>query len=152
MRARRYVPQVVNGNDAPIGPIEAHRFATYLNGMHNRLHSQFSDGFLASLSRLPHANPLNDRSLVTLLEIVVRSDGTIDRMGVVKSSGNAEFDVAALASMDRAQPFGQVPLPLLSSDGKMYVHWKLHRNEIYACSTVGALPFILDRPLQPPTP
>ena len=28
----------------------------------------------------------------------------------------------------------------------MYLHWEFHRDEVYACSTQGARPFILNTP------
>jgi hypothetical protein len=67
------------------------------------------------------------------------------------------FDIAALDSVDRAQPFGPAPAAIVSPDGNVYLHWEFHRNEVFACSTQGARPFILAAPpggppSQPPAP
>jgi len=78
-------------------------------------------------------------------------------MGVVKTSGITAFDVAALDAVDRAQPFGPAPNAIVSPDGNVYLHWEFHRDEVYACSTMGARPFLLNVPApknddQQPTP
>jgi hypothetical protein len=55
----------------------------------------------------------------------------------------AEFDAAALDSVVRAQPFGPAPSEIRSSDGDVYLHWEFHRDEVFACSTMHARPFLL---------
>jgi hypothetical protein len=65
-------------------------------------------------------------------------------MGIVKTSGITAFDIAALDAVDRAQPFGPAPNAIVSPDGNVYLHWEFHRDEVYACSTMGARPFILN--------
>jgi TonB family protein len=134
-------------------------FASYLNGMHNRIHPIFAESFLESLDTLPANNPMNDKQLVTRLEIVLTKDGHLKKMGIVKASGVTTFDIAALDSVDRAQPFGPAPSAIVSPDGNVYLHWEFHRDEVYACSTQGARPFILntpgpnnEEPTQPPGP
>ncbi len=119
-------------------------FAVYLNAMHTRIHPIFTDSFLASLHALPASHVLNDNHLVTRLEIVLTRDGRIVKMGVVKASGVTAFDIAALDSVQRASPFGQAPAILASTDGQVYVQWEFHRDEVYACSTVNAQPYLLN--------
>ena len=138
-----YDPLVRPGNQTALWSA-AVPFAHYLNGMHDRMHHLFAD-FLDSLDAQPATHPLNDKHLVTRVEIVLTPDGHIDRLGVVKTSGVAEFDAAVLDAFDRAQPFGPAPGALLSPDGKVYVHWELHRDEVLACSTMNARPFLLSR-------
>ncbi len=118
--------------------------ATYLNGVHNRVHPFFGDWILSSLDRLPKDDPLNDPRLVTKLEIIFDAEGRIVRMGVARASGNSVFDLAAVDAFDRAQPFPSPPPEVLSSDGHVYVSWELHRDEVYSCSTMNARPFLLD--------
>ncbi|HEY8038254.1 MAG TPA: TonB family protein, partial [Polyangiaceae bacterium] len=119
---------------------------SYLNGMHNRIHPIFADSFLESLDGLPPSHPMNEKNLVTRLEIVLTKDGHLKKMGIVKTSGITAFDIAALDAVDRAQPFGPAPTAIVSPDGNVYLHWEFHRDEIYACSTMGARPFILNTP------
>ncbi len=137
-----YVTSVKPGNQTALNTA-AVPFATYLNSMHNRIHPIFADSFLLSLDSLPPGNPLNDQHLITRLEIVLSRDGHLVRMGVVKTSGVTAFDIAALDSVERASPFGPAPSAIISPDGRVYLHWEFHRDEIYACSTMNARPFIL---------
>ncbi len=150
-----YASSVKAGNQTALNTA-ASPFATYLNGMHNRIHPIFAEAFLDSLDRLPPDHPLNDQSLITRLEIVLTKEGRLKKMGIVKNSGVTAFDIAALDAVDRAQPFGPAPSAIVSADGYVYLHWEFHRDEVYACSTMNARPFILDTPapsnVEPPRP
>ena len=152
-----YVSSVKEGNQTALNTA-AVPFASYLNGMHNRIHPIFAESFLESLESLPAGHPMNDKHLVTKLEIVLTREGHLKKMGIVKTSGITAFDIAALDSVDRAQPFGPAPNAIVSPDGNVYLWWEFHRDEVYACSTQGARPFILNTPgpknedpLQPPS-
>jgi TonB family protein len=152
-----YVSSVKPGNQTALNAAQV-PFASYLNGMHNRIHPIFAESFLESLDGLPATHPMNDKHLVTRLEIVLASDGHLKKMGVVHTSGITAFDIAALDAVDRAAPFGPAPHAIVSPDGNVYLHWEFHRDEVYACSTMGARPVILnvpaernDGPAQPPS-
>jgi TonB family protein len=140
-----YVSSVKPGNQTALNTAQV-PFASYLNGMHNRIHPIFADGFLESLDGLPPSHPMNDQHLVTRLEIVLTKEGHLRKMGIVRTSGLTAFDIAALDAVDRAQPFGPAPNAIVSPDGNVYLHWEFHRDEVYACSTQGARPFILNNP------
>jgi len=144
-----YVSSVKSGNQTALNTA-AVPFATYLNGMHNRIHPIFADSFLASLDNLPASHTLNDQHLITRLEIVLTRDGHVVKLGVVKTSGVTAFDIAALDSVQRASPFGAAPSAIVSTDGQVYLHWEFHRDEVYACSTMNARPFMLN--VAPTTP
>jgi TonB family protein len=144
-----YVSSVKPGNQTALNTA-AVPFASYLNGMHNRIHPIFADNFLGSLDGLPKNHPMNDQKLITRLEIVVTRDGHLVKMGVVKTSGITAFDIAALDSVNRAQPFGPAPGAVVSPDGNVYLHWEFHRDEVYACSTMNARPFLLNTPKKEP--
>jgi TonB family protein len=144
-----YVTSVKPGNQTALNAA-AVPFATYLNGMHNRIHPLFADSFLGSLDALPPSHPLNDKKLLTSLEIVVSKDGHVKKMGIVKTSGITAFDVAALDAVNRAQPFGPAPSAIISPDGNVYLHWEFHRDEVFACSTMNARPFMLKGGEAPP--
>lgn len=156
-----YVTTVKPGNQTALNAARV-PFATYLNTIHNRIHPIFADSFLGSLDGLPSSHPLANPRLVTHLEIVVGpKDGQIVKMGVVKASGVTAFDVAALDSVKRASPFGPAPSAIVSTDGNVYLHWEFHRDEVFACSTMNARPFLLnlppaappvEAPGKPPTP
>ena len=146
-----YVSSVKPGNQTALNTA-AVPFASYLNTIHNRIHPLFADSFLGSLDNLPKTHPMNDPKIVTRLEIVVSpKNGHIVKMGIVKTSGITAFDIAALDSVHRAQPFGPAPGAIVSPDGNVYLHWEFHRDEVFACSTMHARPFMLNTPAKPPT-
>lgn len=147
-----YVPSVKPGNQTALNTA-ASPFASYLNQVHNRIHPIFADTFLASLDSLPASNPMNRPEIYTALEIVLdRDQGRIQRMGVTRTSGVTAFDVAALESVYRAQPFGPPPQAILSPDGNVYFHWEFHRG-VEACGTANARPFMLKvQPKSAPPP
>jgi len=152
-----YVSSVKPGNQTALNTA-AVPFASYLNTIHNRIHPIFADSFLGSLDNLPKTHPMNDPKIVTRLEIVVSpKEGRVVKMGIVKTSGITAFDISALDSVHRAQPFGPAPTAIVSPDGNVYLHWEFHRDEVFACSTMHARPFMLNAPPktpdpQPPTP
>jgi len=144
-----YVSSVKPGNQTSLNTARS-PFATYLNGMHNRIHPIFAESFLGSLDGLGKDNPMNNPRIYTRLEIVVTKNGHIVKMGVVKTSGITAFDVAALDSVQRASPFGPAPSAIVSPDGRVYLHWEFHREENIACSTINASPFMLNVPAAAP--
>ncbi len=139
------MPRVTPGNQRVL-TTTAVCWAAYLNEMHKRIHPLFTDSFLASLDTRPSGDPINDAKLTTRVEVVLTEDGHIQQMGVVRSSGLTEFDVAVLDSIDRAQPFGPTPDVIVSDDGLACLQWEFRRNEVYACSTMGARPYLLVSP------
>ncbi|RYZ05949.1 MAG: hypothetical protein EOO73_17515 [Myxococcales bacterium] len=147
-----YVPSVKPGNQTALNTA-AVPFAAYLNQIHSRIHPIFADTFLDSLERLPSSHPMNDRNLVTALEIVVdREEGRLVRRGVTRTSGITAFDISAIAAVDRAAPFGTPPSEIVSPDGNVYLHWEFRRDDM-ACSTLYAHPFILNvQPKPAPMP
>jgi len=146
-----YVSSVKPGNQTALNTA-AVPFASYLNTIHNRIHPLFADSFLGSLDNLPKTHPLNSPRLITKLEIVVSpKEGRIVKMGIVRTSGITAFDIAALDAVHRAQPFGPAPGAIVSPDGNVYLHWEFHRDEVFACSTMHARPFMLNAPPKAPT-
>jgi hypothetical protein len=145
-----YVPGVRAGNQTNLGT-RASPFATYLTQIHNRLHPVFSEGFVDNLGDLPKESILRDTTLVAWMEIVLKPDGTIHHLGIVKASGSTVFDIAALDSVDRSAPFGTAPKEIVSPDGLIYLHWEFH-NDVERCSTANARPYILDDSTKPKLP
>jgi TonB family protein len=89
--------------------------------------------------------------LYTDLEIVWNRDGTLHKVGVLKSSGFLPFDFGAYDAVMRAGPFPAPPEKILSGNGKAYVHWAFYRNE-RQCGTFNARPKILPNPPGTPAP
>jgi hypothetical protein len=138
-----YEPSVKLDNTTALNAARS-PFATYLVTIHNRIHPIFAEQYLDFLNGRPKGDKINDMTLFTSLEIVLdKNTGKIVRMGVTKTSGITEYDITALASVDKAQPFGKAPDIIASPDGNVYLHWEFHRDPFDACTTRNARPFLL---------
>jgi len=137
-----YAPGVKPGATTALNAA-ASPFATYIAAVHRRIHQQFADGFLRSLPI--GGSPYQDPTLMTKLEIVLNRDGSIHRVGVVRSSGLLPFDFGAFNSVLRGQPYAPAPSSILSGDGRVYFHWGFYRNQ-RQCGTFNAEPYILPNP------
>jgi TonB family protein len=134
------------GNTVEI-PKEARvSFAIYMVAIHQRLHPIFAEEMRtarAAYSELRDAGELSTRVEMVLAE----TDGSIARMGVIRSSGSAVFDTVALVAVRRAAPFGRPHPSIVSPDGMVYIHWEFRNDPYEGCFTRGVLPFLLARPL-----
>ena len=137
-----FVPEVKPGNQTALNT-RAAPFAAYLARMHRSIHELWGFGQLEEWDEKPGSSPYNNRNLVTELEFVLNGDGTIDRIGVARSSGLLEYDVAAVDVAYTAGPFPDPPREIRSANGKIYVHWHFFRDE-RQCATSGADPYILE--------
>jgi TonB family protein len=116
-------------------------FAQYLNDLHVRIHPIFADELLAAMNETRGPWP---QSLRTVLALVIdQKTGKLKRVGVVEASGVTAFDIAALATIDRALPFKPVPEAIASPDGNVYIQWEFHPDPVDACTTRNARPLIL---------
>jgi len=140
-----YVVGVKPGNQTKLNAA-ADPFAAYLAAFHRNLHIEFAHDFLASL---PMAGEFANPDLVTTVEIVVNADGSLDRVGVVKASGNLMYDFGAFNAVQRGAPYPPTPEKIRSPDGRVYIKWALHRNESQ-CGTWNAEPYILKNPPRSP--
>ncbi len=143
-----YVPGVKPGATTALNAA-ASPFATYIAAVHRRIHQEFADRFLRSLPI--GGSPYQDPTLMTKLEIVLNRDGSVHRVGVVRSSGLLPFDFGAFNSVLRAQPYPPAPSSILSGDGRVYFHWGFYRNQ-RQCGTFNAEPYILPNPRGTPAP
>jgi hypothetical protein len=137
-----YVPGVKPGATTALNAA-ASPFAAYIARVHRRIHQEFADRFLRSLPI--GGSPYQDPTLMTKLEIVLNRDGSVHRVGVVKSSGLLPFDFGAFNSVLRGQPYPPAPSSILSGDGRVYFHWGFYRNQ-RQCGTFNAEPYILPNP------
>jgi len=141
-----YVAGVKPGNQTALNAM-ADPFAAWLAAFHRNLHMEFAHDFIAGL---PMTGELANFALVTKVEIVVNPDGSLDRVGVVQSSGNLMFDFGAFNAVQRGAPYPPPPEKIRSSDGRTYLRWALHRNESQ-CGTWNAEPYILKNPPRSPS-
>jgi len=141
-----YDPTVKPGNQTSLNAARV-PFASYINGMHNRIHPIFADGFLGGLSALPPGDPLQDMKLTAHAEIVLDGQtGAVIRAGIVRTSGITAFDAGAIAAIHSAGPYGQPPEVIHSTDGNVYLHWEFYRDPFYACTSRFAAPYIVNVP------
>lgn len=134
-----YMPSVRPGAQTALNAARS-PFATYVARIHDRLHQTYHD-FVQNLP-LDATGPFADPNLRTLLEIVLNRDGTVHRVGVVRSSGLSMFDYGAYNAVMRGQPYPVAPEEILSGDGRIYMHWDFHRQQPY-CHQSHARPYIL---------
>ncbi len=140
-----FTPEVKPGNQSELGT-RASPFAAYITAMHRQIHKLWTFGFLSDIDLRQQKNDqFANMELWTQLEIVLKSDGTVDRVGIVRSSGVLPFDVAAIDSVMSAAPFPVPPSVIRSANGKVYMDWQFHRDE-RACGTFGVDPYILTTP------
>ncbi len=140
-----YITGVKPGNTTALNAA-ADPFAAYLAAFHRNLHMEFAHGFLGSL---PTFGALGNPNLVAKVEIVVNPDGSLDRVGIVKTSGDLMYDFGAFNAVQRGAPYPPTPEKIRSPDGRAYIQWALHRNESQ-CGTWNAEPFMVRDPPRSP--
>jgi TonB family protein len=137
-----FIGEVTPSNQTELNT-RAAPFAQFVTGMHRQIHEKFAFGFLDQMDTSFRHSPMDDMRLVAKLEIVLDQKGNVDKISMVRTSGNTGFDISAINSVYDAAPFPVPPTAILSGNGKVYLHWKFHRNGD-ACGTPGVSYFILD--------
>jgi len=137
-----FINEVTPGNQTELNT-RAAPFAQFIARMHRQIHEKWAFGFLTQMDVSFRDSPMNDLKLVAKLEIVLDGEGNVDKIAMVRTSGITGFDGAAISAVYAAAPFPPPPAAILSGNGKVYIHWKFHRNGD-ACGTPGVNYFILD--------
>lgn len=146
-----FTPDVRTGNQTAL-KTRAHPFAVYIARMHRRIHELWGFGWLEDLDGKGADHPLNDFDLFVSIELAVNPDGTVHKMTIAKGSGELEFDVAALHTVEAGGPYEQTPEKVRSVDGRVYMRWGFYRNW-RQCGTFNVEPYILtDIPGAEPLP
>jgi len=142
-----FTPDIKPGNQTALNAA-FHPFAEYITAFHRKLHPQWGDGYLVSLMGKPPNHPHNNMNLYAKLEFVINSDGTIDKVTVVQSSGDLAYDVAAIDAVYAGAPYPPPPDIIKSYNGKVYMRWGFYRNESQ-CGVWNAEPYIIPAPKVP---
>jgi TonB family protein len=137
-----FINEVTPGNQTELNT-RAAPFAQFIAHMHRQIHETWAFGFLTQMDVSFRDSPMNDLKLIAKLEIVLDEEGKVDKIAMVRTSGITGFDAAAISAVYDAAPFPTPPTAILSGNGKVYLHWKFHRNGD-ACGTPGVNYFILD--------
>ena len=143
-----FVPEVQPGNQTALST-RANPFALYIARMHRRIHRLWGYGFLVDLDLKSDSHPMNDMRLWSMIEVVILPDGRVEKATIVKHSGILAYDVAALDTIFASSPYPATPRAIRSADGKVYLHWRFHRNQ-RQCGTFGVDPYILTKPPRGP--
>ena len=117
------------------------RWVAFLTGLHHQIHPLWT-ALWTSPDRSRANDPFRDQSLWACVEVVVDSDGRVERASIVRSSGLAAYDELAAKAFHDTGPFPAPPSELKSADGKAHLHWNLHRDE-NACGTWLLDPYLL---------
>jgi TonB family protein len=139
-----FIPEVRPGNQTALGT-RASPFALYIARMHRKIHKLWGFGFLVDLDAKPDSHAMNDMQLWTMVEVVIAPSGAVEKSSVVRPSGNLPFDVAAIDAVLSASPYEGTPRAIRSANGRVYLHWRFHRDQ-RQCGTFGVDPFILSTP------
>ncbi|HRC58431.1 MAG TPA: hypothetical protein PKU97_21060, partial [Kofleriaceae bacterium] len=136
-----FTPDIRVGNQTAL-KTRAQPFAVYLARMHRRIHELWGFGFLEFLDGKSSDHPLNDFDLWTDIEVALNPDGSVYKTTIAKTSGNLEFDVAAVGTITSGAPYDATPEVIRSVDQRVYLRWGFYRNW-RQCGTFNAHPFIL---------
>ena len=135
-----FTPDIRPGNQTAL-KTRAAPFAVYIARMHRGIHKRWGFGYLKDLNAKSPSDPLNDWSLQTIVEIVIKGDGTVGKTTIVRTSGRSEIDVAAVHTVLSAAPYGEPPTAIRSKDGNTYLHW-VFRRDWQQCGTFNVRPYI----------
>jgi TonB family protein len=112
-------------------------FAAYIHALHNKIHPLWS-GYLSWLEFADGpGGALADPTLMVELEYIIRADGTVDEVNIVRGSGETMFDAQAIDVLWAIGPHDPPPSTMISPTGFVYIHWEFHRDE-QMCWTGGA--------------
>ncbi len=135
-----FTPEIRPGNQTAL-KTRAAPFAVYIARMHRKIHKLWGFGYIKHLNSRSPSDPLNDWSLQTIVEIVIKADGSVGKTTVVRSSGQTAFDVAAVHAVLTPAPYREPPSAIRSKDGNTYLHW-VFRRDWQQCGTFNVRPYI----------
>lgn len=111
--------------------------APFINAYHAKIHDEWWK--IVQLIDRKHGDVETSisNSMATTLEVRVLSDGTVDKVGVIRTSGDTFMDAEAIR-VNYAVKKGPAPSSkILCDDDSVYLHWQFSRGPA-RCSTQGA--------------
>jgi hypothetical protein len=130
-------PEVRSGTETRLNT-RRHAYAAYLAAIHRRIHAHWAEEFLIYLDfNFGPGAPLSNPHLEAVLEIVLGSDGTVERVNLVRTSGLTLYDAEAINTIYDLSPFQPPPRAIRSDNGNTYIHWSFWRDQ-RMCGTFGA--------------
>ena len=79
--------------------------------------------------RLPASDGLNNATLVAVVAISVAADGKLVAVEITSSSGNAQYDGAAVEIVRDSGPFPPPPVEVVSDDDLVHLSWSFARDQ-----------------------
>lgn len=131
-------PPVSSADDAHRAPSDAP--AAYLRALESKFRKAFYDDFIRLAPYEVVGAPSAPRAVD--LRFVVRWDGTIASLEVVKSSGIGGFDEGALEVVKRLAPY-RPPVDVLADDGLAHFLWHFGRRPEEASGKIEDVQFPL---------
>lgn len=111
--------------------------AAFINAFHRRIHDEWWQVLELLSRRYGPSENISNRDLTVRLEIRVLSDGKVDRVRIVNTSGNTFFDAEAIRVNYDVRRTAAPPPNILCGDGSVYLHWTFSRMP-GRCGTHGA--------------
>ena len=101
----------------------------YLRALHRAIHFRWANLFIEDVAaKRPPTDPLNKMSLETEILFTVRWDGSPAEVTVIRSSGVATFDQAAVHAVKGDRPFPVPPIDVYGDDGVAHFRWIFARD------------------------
>lgn len=111
--------------------------APFINAYHAKIHDEWW-AVVALIDRKYDSVQTSIRnSMATTLEIRVLSDGTIDNVAVISTSGDTFMDAEAIRMNYAVKKAHPPSSKILCDDNSVYLHWQFSRGPS-RCSTQGA--------------
>lgn len=134
-----YDPYGEIATPASVPPASATGWATLMVAFHRRVHGRFSDDYLGSLEGLPLEHAVNQGVRIALVDVAIGADGALRGLTLVRGSGVASFDRAALDAVAAGAPYEPPPAPLVR-DGQVAMRWLFARPPALGCSPAHGRP------------
>jgi TonB family protein len=113
----------------PPPPQPGKRGLSYLQKLYSRLAEPWHSFLENCRLRLPPAHALNHSALAVTLDLGVDRQGALHAITVQTSSGNPDFDDAAIEIARDAAPFPEPPYHLVSDDDLVHIRWLFARDQ-----------------------
>ncbi|HVY49591.1 MAG TPA: TonB C-terminal domain-containing protein [Minicystis sp.] len=146
-----YQPRAAAGT-VPLDAARNEQFRKYIAKLHEKVHPRFA-GALVEIDEASGdaREAINARALAVAVEIAIEgATGRVRKIGVVKRSGDVDFDTLALDAVKKSEPFEKPAAELLSPDGNAYVRWTFRRDPNEGCAPRDAQGFVLKKAPWPP--
>lgn len=111
--------------------------APFINAYHAKIHDEWWKVVALLDRKYDSVETSIGNSMATMLEIRVLSDGTVDKVAVISTSGDTFMDAEAIRMNYAVKKAHPPSSKILCDDDSVYLHWQFSRGPA-RCSTQGA--------------